>query len=496
MDQLLRDGTMTLPLEPVKHILSMDVMEIRTILQPNKIARITVELNHVQTAEKCGKSRMERRVPVPPIDNAHQPITVLQSPRGPVPSTRQRVFAVHPKISCALNHVTSESVAHRPESPDGTSTPIRRRARLSNTMDVREIETISLHRSRVRTIVCLKHVLRVLSWQRMETVRGWFNARILEEMDEFLEDVQMDTLVIRRHFWIRTCVVERRLNFNPCAQRPQLHSSRPSPSNQCNVLQTSTAPAQETSSAGSRQRLHQSTPSIVVDLRIRLILDTAHPNLSQYPERTEPNTNTAPHRLHSMTQSRDAEPIDIANFRLIWKDISVVDSSPTSDCRMCVHHSRRIWCLSSWPETIGRAIHTPVPEPHNHAQTTRHASTQETTTDSSVAEFNWDKERSRPRPLFSIFLLYFSSFLSPSHSQNVHVCVFKKNRKNFQKNSTVYGFLSLYQPSLSFSTISKLWKFFEIFLKAGNNFSLEKKQFSTRIAIFSYFVFCSFCFIF
>ncbi|EGT50209.1 hypothetical protein CAEBREN_03914 [Caenorhabditis brenneri] len=260
----------------------------------------------------------------------------------------------------------------------------------SNTMVVRVTVTTLPLRSLVKTIACRKRA-HLEQWSpRMAMAHGLFSAPTQEEMEEFQEDVQMDTHAIRLHCWIRMCAAEHRRSCNHSAQPPRLHSSRLSPFNQCNVHQTSTVLAPETSSAGSPPPPPPSTPSTVVDHQTVLILDvsllfclksirctfkfttnryknqveifilnrviTAHHNWSQYPERTEPNTNTAPHPRHSTTPSRDAVPIDTVNSRPTWKDTSVVDWNPMSDCRMSAHHSQQIWCLWSWLETIGRAI--------------------------------------------------------------------------------------------------------------------------------------------
>lgn len=399
---------------------------------------------------------MERRGLAPPTDSAPPLTTVPQSPRGPERCTRRRVCAARRRISCALNRGMWEFDAPLPASPDGTSMPTRRLVKPSNIMDVKETEITLLLRSLARITVSRKPAHREPSLRRMEMAPDLSNAPIREEMEEFPEDVLMDTPAIHLHCWIRMCVVELPLSCNLSAQPPRLHSSLLSPFNQCNVLQMSTEPVQETSSAGSPPPPPPSTPSTAVDHQTVLILDTAHRNWCQYPVRTEPNTSTARHPPHSTTPSKDAVPIDIVNSRPTWRDTSVVDWSPMSDCRMSVHHNQPIWCLWSWLEIIGRAIHTPVLEPHNHVQTTRLVSTLETTTVSSVAEFNWDKERAKFSH-FCFFVNFFSlslQFVARHLIPHVHVYSTKKINISKIKKLTLYGFclLLLNNPHHPFPT--------------------------------------------
>lgn len=454
VDQLSLVGIMILQLELVRHTLSMVVMETLITLPLNKIVRITVELNHVQMEEKYGRSRMEQHVLVQLTDNAHLLITVHQLPHGLEPFTKQRVSAVHQRISYALNHVTSELDVLAQESPDGTSMLIQRHAKHLNIMDVKEIAITLLLKSLVKTIVFRKPVHQELLLPRMEMEADLFNAQIQVEMEEFPVVVPMVTLVILHHFLIRMFAAELRLNFNLSALLLQLHSFLLSHFNQCNVLQMLMELALETSSAGSQLQQHQSMLSTAADPQTLLIQDTAHHNLFLYQEKTEPSTNTALHQLHSMTPSRVVEPTDIANSPLIWKDISVVDLSQMFDCRMFAHHNQLIWFQSSWLETIGRAIHMLVLELHNLVQTTQHVFTRAMTMDSSVAEFSWEMERvkqelrgSRLCSLkflnsFIYFLMFFLDFFAISFPRT---CVFPTKQIIFLHNlhCTVVCFSSI-----------------------------------------------------
>jgi hypothetical protein len=330
-------------LEHVKLIPSMDVMEIQTILQHNKIVKIIAVLKVVQMGGKFGRNQMVQLVHAHPIDNAQAHIIVPLSQLGLVPYIKQNPFVVHLKIMYAHNLVMLEFGAAVPELLDIISMLIQKLVPLLNTMVVKEIEIILQHKKHVKIIAFLKHVHLEPLLQKNLIPQDLYNAQILVELDEFRAAVPMDIHVIQVHCWIKMFVVVHPQNCKPFALQLLLPSSLPFHFNQCNVLQMLMGHALEISSVGSLPPPQLLMHSIVVDHLIQLIQDIVLLNLSLYLGMVVHNIVTAPPLLQSMMPFKDVVQIGIANIQQILKDIFVVDLKVMFGCQMFAPHNLQIW---------------------------------------------------------------------------------------------------------------------------------------------------------
>lgn len=341
--QQLLDGTTIQLLEPVRHSRSMAAMVTPTISPHNKTVKTIAVLKVVQMVEKFGKNRMEQLELVLRTDNVHQHITALQSQLGLERYTRRNHYAVHPKITSAVNLVMLAFDAVLLELLVTTLMRTQKRVKHLNITGAKVTETTLPVKNHVKITAYLRLVHLELLLQRNLTLNDLHNARILVDRAECPAVVQMDILVTAVLCLIKMCAAVHQLNFSHYVLQILLHSFLLFLCNQCNAHQMWMELVQETSSAGFQQQQQLLTPSTAVDRQILLTLDIVRHNLYQYLAKVERSIGTAVHQLQLMMQFKDVALIGTANFQQILRDIFAVVSKVMFDCQMFVHHSRQIW---------------------------------------------------------------------------------------------------------------------------------------------------------